>query len=53
MGVTTLELDLGLTKDLVPVVSHDPYLNQIYVWTLMDILLQQIRLVMALNSNLT
>jgi len=27
MGVTTLELDLGLTKDLVPVVSHDPYLN--------------------------
>jgi glycerophosphoryl diester phosphodiesterase len=28
MGVTTLELDLGLTKDLVPVVSHDPYLNQ-------------------------
>ena len=28
MGVTTLELDLGLTKDLIPVVSHDPYLNQ-------------------------
>ena len=28
MGVTTLELDLGLTKGLVPVVSHDPYLNQ-------------------------
>ena len=28
MGVTTLELDLGLTKDLVPVVIHDPYLNQ-------------------------
>ena len=28
MGVTTLELDLGLTKGLIPVVSHDPYLNQ-------------------------
>jgi len=28
MGVTTLELDLGLTKGLVPVVTHDPYLNQ-------------------------
>jgi len=28
MGITTLELDLGLTKGLVPVVSHDPYLNQ-------------------------
>ena len=28
MDVTTLELDLGLTKDLVPVVIHDPYLNQ-------------------------
>ena len=28
MGVTTLELDLGLTKGLVPVVCHDPYLNQ-------------------------
>ena len=28
MGLTTLELDLGLTKDLVPVVSHDSYLNQ-------------------------
>ena len=28
MGVTTLELDLGLTKGLVPIVSHDPYLNQ-------------------------
>jgi len=28
MGVTTLELDLGLTKDFVPVVIHDPYINQ-------------------------
>ena len=28
MDVTTLELDLGLTKGLVPVVTHDPYLNQ-------------------------
>ena len=28
MGVVTLELDLGLTKDLVPVVNHDPYINQ-------------------------
>ena len=28
MGVTTLELDLGLTKDLVPVVIHDPYINK-------------------------
>ena len=24
MGVTTLELDLGLTKDFVPIVIHDP-----------------------------
>jgi len=28
LGVTTLELDLGLTKDLVPIVYHDPYINQ-------------------------
>ena len=28
MGVTTLELDLGLTKDFVPIVIHDPYINQ-------------------------
>jgi glycerophosphoryl diester phosphodiesterase len=27
IGVTTLELDLALTKDGVLVVSHDPYLN--------------------------
>jgi glycerophosphoryl diester phosphodiesterase len=27
IGVTTLELDLALTKDGVVVVSHDPYLN--------------------------
>jgi glycerophosphoryl diester phosphodiesterase len=27
VGVTTLELDLALTKDGVVVVSHDPYLN--------------------------
>ena len=28
MGVTTLELDLGLTKDFVPIVIHDPYINK-------------------------
>ena len=28
LGVTTLELDLGLTEDLVPIVYHDPYINQ-------------------------
>jgi len=27
LGVTTLELDVGVTKDDVVVVSHDPYLN--------------------------
>jgi glycerophosphoryl diester phosphodiesterase len=27
LGVTTLELDIGLTADGVVVVSHDPYLN--------------------------
>ncbi len=27
LGVTTLELDVGITKDDVIVVSHDPYLN--------------------------
>ncbi|AKI97957.1 glycerophosphodiester phosphodiesterase [Kosmotoga pacifica] len=27
IGVTTLELDMGLTKDKVPVVIHDRYLN--------------------------
>lgn len=27
IGVTTLELDVALTADGVPVVSHDPYLN--------------------------
>jgi glycerophosphoryl diester phosphodiesterase len=27
LGVTTLELDLAITKDDVVVVSHDPYLN--------------------------
>jgi len=27
LGVTTLELDIGLTKDGVPVVSHDPMLQ--------------------------
>jgi len=27
IGVTTLELDVGITKDDVVVVSHDPYLN--------------------------
>lgn len=26
IGVTTLELDIGLTSDGVPVISHDPYL---------------------------
>ncbi|MBH1964061.1 MAG: glycerophosphodiester phosphodiesterase [Comamonadaceae bacterium] len=26
IGVTTLELDVGLTSDGVPVISHDPYL---------------------------
>lgn len=28
IGVTTLELDVGLTSDGVPVISHDPYLAQ-------------------------
>ena len=27
LGVTTLELDVGMTKDGVLVISHDPYLN--------------------------
>src|SRR5690242_1348558 len=27
LGVTTLELDVGMTKDGVLVVSHDPFLN--------------------------
>ena len=27
LGVTTLELDVGITRDEVIVVSHDPYLN--------------------------
>ena len=27
MGVTTLELDIAITADGVPVISHDPYLN--------------------------
>src|SRR6188472_3493310 len=27
LGVVTLELDTGITKDGVVVVSHDPYLN--------------------------
>ena len=28
MGVTTLELDLNLSKDLGLIVYHDPYINQ-------------------------
>src|SRR5215207_8645136 len=27
IGVTTLELDIGLTSDGVVVIAHDPYLN--------------------------
>jgi glycerophosphoryl diester phosphodiesterase len=29
LGVTTLELDVGMTKDGVLVISHDPYLNPV------------------------
>ena len=29
-GVTTLELDIALTSDGVPVISHDPYLNPLF-----------------------
>jgi len=27
IGVTTLELDVAVTKDMIPVLSHDPFLN--------------------------